>query len=188
MKFHAVVFMSLVTLSAVFSSCFAHQDPDAPKEAASDHPAIQQPSEAEAATAIPETRKPSAPEATDDSPEVQKTSTPETTDDSEQVQKTSTSKSATASTAVQKPSEAEAIAAAIAYVNREGRMTIQKTEFLAWGTFSEKQVYWPVKLRITYKLQESDATRRNDYAVKVFKDANGKWQAAQYYAWRTDFK
>ena len=89
---------------------------------------------------------------------------------------------------MQKPSEAEAIKAAITYLNRDGKKIIQKSEFIAWGTYSEKLLYWPVKLRLTYKTKGSDSLRINDYAVKISKDINGKLQASTYYSWRTDFK
>jgi hypothetical protein len=87
-----------------------------------------------------------------------------------------------------KPSEAEAIEAAVAYLTRDGRLTVEETEFLAWGTYSEQYVYWPMKLRMRYKREGGEKLRTNDYALKVFKAANGDWQAAQYYAWRADFK
>ena len=88
---------------------------------------------------------------------------------------------------IPKPSESEAIEAAVAYLNREGQLTIQETEFIAWGTYSEHLAYWPVKFRMVYKSKDSDNLRQNDYALKISKDLEGKWKAAQYYAWRTDF-
>jgi hypothetical protein len=39
-----------------------------------------------------------------------------------------------------------------------------------------------------YKLEGSDKARKNEYAVKLSKDTDGKWNAETYYAWRTDFK
>jgi len=112
----------------------------------------------------------SASEATNDIQEVQKPSEPE------------------AINAIQKPSESEAIEAAVMYLNRDGELTIQETEFIAWGTFSEQRVYWPMKFRMAYKPKGSDTLRHNEYAVKISKDPNGKWKAEKYYAWRTDFK
>lgn len=90
--------------------------------------------------------------------------------------------------AIQKPSEAEAIEAAVMYLNRDGKLSIKETEFIAWGTYSEQRAYWPIKLRMAYKTEGSNGLRHNEYAVKISKDPNGKWIAAQYYAWRTDFK
>ena len=86
-----------------------------------------------------------------------------------------------------KPSEAEAMAAAVAYLNRGGELKVEKTEFITWGTYSEQYTYWPMKFRMTYKRADSDKSRKNDYAVKVFQNPKGEWQASQYYAWRTDF-
>ena len=157
MKYHAVLFASLIALPSVFSSCFGHEDPGA----------------SGAATAAPETQKPGDAAATNTSPEMQKPAT---------------AGSASKLPALQKPDEAEAIAAAIAFLNPDGEMTIQKSEFLAWGTYSEQLRYWPMKLRLTYKKKGSDKPRRNDYAVKISEDSNGKLIAATYYAWRTDFK
>ena len=142
MKYHAVLFVSLIALLPVPS---AFSDPQSS----------------------------SASEANDDTPEIHKSS-----------------ESGTINTisAIQKPSESEAIEAAIAYLNRDGRLTIQESEFLAWGIFSEEYVYWPMKFRMSYKRKGSDVLRQNQYAVKMSKDINGKWKAEQYYAWRTDFK
>lgn len=89
---------------------------------------------------------------------------------------------------IQKPSESEAIEAAVRYLNRDGQLTIEETEFIAWGTFSEQQAYWPMKFRMAYKSKGSDTLRHNEYAVKISTDINGKLKAEQYYAWRTDFK
>jgi hypothetical protein len=89
---------------------------------------------------------------------------------------------------VAKPSEAEAIAAAVAYLTRDGKLTVEETEFLTWGTYSEQYVYWPIKFRMSYKRKDSDKPRTNDYALKISKGPDGQWQAAQYYSWRTDFK
>jgi hypothetical protein len=89
---------------------------------------------------------------------------------------------------LQRPSESEAIEAAVAYLNPEGALTIQESQFLAWGTFNEQRTYWPIKFRMTYKSQGSDAQRHNEYAMKISKDLDGKWKAETYYAWRTDFK
>ena len=139
MKYHTVLFFSLIVLLPVFSGCSDQQNPGA-SEATNDRQEIQKPSESEAINAI------------------------------------------------QKPSESEAIEAAVRYLNRDGQLTIQETEFIAWGTFSEQQVYWPMKFRMTYKSKGSDTLRHNEYAVKISKDLNGKWKAEQYYAWRTDFK
>jgi len=109
----------------------------------------------------------------------------EATNDRQEIQKPSESE---AINAIQKPGESEAIEAAVRYLNRDGQLTIEETEFIAWGTFSEQQVYWPMKFRMTYKSKGSDTLRHNEYAVKISKDLNGKWKADQYYAWRTDFK
>lgn len=157
MKFHAVLFASLIALLSVFSACFAHQNPGA-SEAAIKSAEIQKPADSAATSNSSDIPKPSEPEAASDSPEIQK------------------------------PSEAEALEAAIRYVNREGRLTIKESKFIAWGTFSEEQVYWPMKFRLAYTSAGSDTLRQNEYAVKISKDINGKWIAAQYYAWRTDFK
>ncbi len=91
-------------------------------------------------------------------------------------------------TQIQKPTESEAIQAAIQYLNRDGRLTVQKSEFLAWGTYSEEHLYWPVKFRLSYKSKGSESIRQNEYAMKISKDSNGKWKAEKYWAWRTDFK
>ena len=158
MNYHAVLLASLITLLSIFSSCYGQQNPGGAPEAA---------------TGLPEIQKPSKVETVNDSPEVQKPSASVSTNDGAKVQK---------------PSEAEAIEAAVMYLNRDGQLTIEETEFIAWGTFSEQQVYWPMKLRLTYKKKGSDTPRQNDYAVKISSDNNGKLIAAQYYAWRTDFK
>ena len=84
--------------------------------------------------------------------------------------------------------ESEAIEAAVMYLNRDGQLTIQETEFIAWGTFSEELVYWPMKFRMAYQSSGSDTLRHNEYAVKISKDHKGKLKAEKYYAWRTDFK
>ena len=157
MKYHAVLFASLIALPSVFSSCYGHEDPGA----------------SGTATAAPEMQQPGAAAATNTSPEMQKPAT---------------AGSASKLPAMLKPGEAEAIAAAIAFLNPDGEMTIQKSEFLAWGTYSEQRRYWPMKLRLTYKKKGSDKPRQNDYAVKISEDSNGKLIAATYYAWRTDFK
>jgi hypothetical protein len=109
----------------------------------------------------------------------------EATNDKQEVQQPSKTD---AINAIQKPSEAEAILAAVIYLNRDGKLSIKDTEFIAWGTYSEQQAYWPMKLRMAYKTEGYDDLRHNEYAVKISKDANGKWKAGQYYAWRTDFK
>ncbi len=90
--------------------------------------------------------------------------------------------------AMQKPGESEAIKAAVKYLNPEGQLTIQETEFIAWGTFSKQRAYWPMKFRMAYKSRGSDTLRHNEYAVKISKDHSGKLKAEKYYAWRTDFK
>ena len=99
-----------------------------------------------------------ASEATNGLQEVQQPSASEATNDS------------------QKPSEAEAIEAAMMYLNRDGKLSIKETEFIAWGTFSEQHAYWPMKFRMAYKTKGSDNLRHNEYAVKISKDitANGK--------------
>ena len=102
-----------------------------------------------------------------------------------EIQKQSESEAISAS---QKPSESEAIKAAITFLNRDGQMTIQKSEFITWGTYSEQHAYWPMKFRLAYKSKGSDILRQNEYAVKISKDNNGKLQARTYYSWRTDFK
>ena len=127
MKYHTVLFVSLIALLSIFSGCSDQQTP-------------------------------SASEATNDV------------------------------SAIQKPGESEAIEAAVMYLNGDGRLTIQESEFIAWGTFNDKKVYWPMKFRMTYKSEGSDTLRHNEYAVKISKDTNGKWKAETYYAWRTDFK
>ena len=157
MKYHNVLFFSLIILLSISSSGFGDENPGAPG-AATAVPGMQQPSEAELINAVPEAQQTSAADATTDKPKFKK------------------------------PSEAEAIDAAITYLNRDGRMIIQKSEFMAWGTYSEKLLYWPVKLRLTYKTTGSDSLRQNEYAVKISKDINGKLTAGTYYAWRTDFK
>ena len=139
MKYHTVLFFSLIVLLPVFSGCSDQQNPGA-SEATNDRQEIQKPSESKAINAI------------------------------------------------QKPGESEAIEAAVRYLNRDGQLTIEETEFIAWGTFSEQQVYWPMKFRMTYKSKGSDTLRHNEYAVKISTDINGKLKAEQYYAWRTDFK
>ena len=121
-------------------------------------------------SACADQQNPVASEAIIDKPEIQKLSETE------------------AINANQKPSESEAIEAAVMYLNRDGELTIQETEFIAWGTFSEQRVYWPMKFRMAYKPKGSDTLRHNEYAVKISKDPNGKWKAEKYYAWRTDFK
>jgi hypothetical protein len=108
--------------------------------------------------------------------------------DIQETQKSSDSEAINAIPEIQKPSEPEAIEAAVRYLNRDGQLTIEETEFIAWGTFSEQQAYWPMKFRMAYKSRGSDTLRHNEYAVKISKDLNGKWKAGQYYAWRTDFK
>jgi len=115
----------------------------------------------------------------------QKTVASEATNDLQEIQKPSESE---AINAIQKPSESEAIEAAVKYLNRDGQMSIKETEFIAWGTYNKQQAYWPMKLRMTYKSKGFDDLRHNEYAVKISKDATGKWKAGQYYAWRTDFK
>jgi hypothetical protein len=172
MKYHAVLLASLIALPSVFSSCYANEAPAQP----------------EAANAVPEIQMPSAAETTNASPESQKPGASATVNDNTGVQKPSAAETAKDSPEFQKPSEAEAIEAAIKFLNQDGKKTIQKSEFLAWGTYSEKQVYWPMKLRLTYKIKGSDAIRQSDYAVKISRDSDGKLKAAQYYAWRTDFK
>ena len=172
MKYHAILFASLIALPSVFTSCYGHENPGDP-EAASAVPEVQKPSAVETITASPEIQNPGATEAAKNNPEVQKLNATGTAKDSPEFQK---------------PSEAEAIEAAITFLNQDGKKTIQKSEFLAWGTYSEKQVYWPMKLRLTYKIKGSDAIRQSDYAVKISRDINDKLKAAQYYAWRTDFK
>ena len=121
-------------------------------------------------SAYADQQNPGASKSTNDIPEIQKQSESE------------------AISATQKPSESEAIKAAITYLNRDGRLTIQETEFIAWGTFSEQRAYWPMKFRMAYKTTGSDSLRQNEYAVKISKDNNGKLKAEKYYAWRTDFK
>jgi len=142
MKYHTVLFVSLIALLSIFSGCSDQQTPSE-SEATNDTPEIQKSRESEAINAIPE---------------------------------------------IQKPGESEAIEAAVMYLNGDGRLTIQESEFIAWGTFNDKKVYWPMKFRMTYKSEGSDTLRHNEYAVKISKDINGKWKAETYYAWRTDFK
>ncbi len=103
-------------------------------------------------------------------------------------QQASASEAQKAVAKMSKPSEAEAIEAAVAYLTRDGKLTVEETEFLTWGIYSEQYVYWPMKFRMRYKRKDSDKPRTNDYALKIFKGPDGNWQAAQYYAWRTDFK
>ena len=109
----------------------------------------------------------------------------ESTNDIPAIQKPSEFQAISAS---QKPGEAEAIEAAVKYLNRDGQLTIQETEFIAWGTFSKLHAYWPMKFRMAYKFRDSDTLRHNEYAVKISKDHKGKLKAEKYYAWRTDFK
>ena len=163
--------VSLIASLTVFSSCYGHQDPSEP-EAAIDAPQMQMPNEVAAINVSPEIQTPGAAEAANDDRGVQKPGVETATDSPE----------------VRKPDEAEAIEAAIAYLTRDRRLTIQKSELIAWGTFNEKQVYWPMKLRLAYKTGGSDTLRHNEYAVKIFRDSDGKLKASQYYAWRTDFK
>ncbi len=171
MKNHTMLSVSLIASLSVFSSCYGHQNPSEP-EAAKDVPEMQKPNETAAINVSAEIQTPGAAETANVNPGVQKPG----------------AETARESPEIQKPGEAESIEAAIAYVNRDGRLTIQKSEFIAWGTFNEKQVYWPMKLRLAYKTGGSDTLRHNEYAVKIFRDSDGKLKAAQYYAWRTDFK
>ena len=133
-------------------------------------------------------QNPGGAKAANEGKKIQEPSESEATSVSSKQQKSDEVVTANVSPKLQKPSEAEAIKAAIAYLNRGGQMTIQKSEFIAWGTHSEKLLYWPMKLRLTYKTTGSDSLRKNEYAVKISKDINGKLQASTYYAWRTDFK
>lgn len=118
----------------------------------------------------------------------QNTAVSEVENDGQAIQKSSGSDAINAAQKNTKPSESEAIEAAVAYLNREGQLTVEETEFIAWGTYSEQLAYWPIKFRMAYKPKGSDSLRHNDYALKISKDPNGQWKAAQYYAWRTDFK
>jgi len=131
---------------------------------------------------------PGTPEAANDTRELQKPAETAAATDGPKTQQPTEAKTAGDKPAIQKPSEAEAMEAAIRYVNREGQMTIVKSEFIAWGTFNEKQVYWPIKVRLNYKTADSGPLRQNDYAVKISKNTSGKWIAAPYWAWRTDFQ
>ena len=89
---------------------------------------------------------------------------------------------------IQKPTESEALDAAATYLkNKDGR-TVEKTEFIAWGKFSENDTYWPIKFRMAFKRLGSDKLSQNEYALKISRDSDGNWQAAPYWAWRTDFK
>ena len=133
-------------------------------------------------------QNPSGVEAANDGKEIAKPGASEATSVSSKQQKPGEAVTATISTKLERPSEDETIKAAITYLNRDGKMTIKKSEFIAWGTYSEKRLYWPMKLRLTYKITGSDSPRKNEYAVKISKDINGKLQASTYYAWRTDFK
>ena len=133
-------------------------------------------------------QNPGGAEAANEGKEVQKPAVSEATGVSSEQQKPGDAVTANVSPKMQKPSEAEAIKAAITYLNRDGKKTIQKSEFITWGTYSEKLLYWPMKFRLTYKTKEYDSLRQNEYAVKISKDINGKLQASTYYAWRTDFK
>ncbi len=170
MKFHAGLFISTIVFLSVFSACFAHENPGA-TEAAIDSPEIQKPADAPATGNSPEIQKPAEAESANDNPEIEKPAEATTAGDSPRIQK---------------PSEAEAMEAALRYVNPDGKLTIKKSELLGWGTFSEKQVYWPMKFRVTYIAEGADKPRQNEYAVKVSKDSNGKWVATQYWAWRTE--
>ena len=118
----------------------------------------------------------------------QSVSASEAAHNTQAAQAPSESKAIKAVSEVAKPSESEAIAAAVAYLTRDGELTVEETEFLTWGTYSEQYVYWPIKFRMSYKRKDSDKPRTNDYALKISKGPDGQWQAAQYYAWRTDFK
>lgn len=133
-------------------------------------------------------QNPDGAEAANEGKQIQKPGISEATSVSSPQHKPDEVVTANASQKLQKPSEAEAVKAAITYLNRDGQMTIQKSEFITWGTYSEKLLYWPMKLRLTYKITGSDSLRTSEYAVKISKDNNGKLQASTYYAWRTDFK
>ncbi len=172
MKFHAGLFISTIVLLSAFPVCFAHDNPGA-TEAAIDSPEIQKPADSPATGNSPEIQKPAEAEAATDNPMTQKPAEATTAGDSPEIQK---------------PGEAEAMEAAMRYVNPDGQLTIKNSELLAWGTFNEKQVYWPIKFRVTYISKGSDKPRQNEYAVKIAKDSNGQWVATQYWAWRTDFK
>jgi len=106
--------------------------------------------------------------------------------DSPGIQKPAEAEAVIDNPTTQKPSDAEAMQAAIRYVNPDGQLTIKKSELLAWGLFNEKQVYWPMKFRMTYIPEGSHKPRQNEYAVKLSKDGNGKWVATQHWAWRTE--
>lgn len=131
---------------------------------------------------------PGTPEVVNDTREMPMPAEAATANDGPKTQKPTEAKAAGDKPEVQKPSEAEAMEAATRYVNREGQMTIVKSEFIAWGTFNEKQVYWPIKIRLAYKTAESGTLRQHEYAVKISKNSNGKWIGSPYWAWRTDFK
>ena len=169
MKYHALLMASVIASLTVFSTCYGHEE----TEGSASAPIGAETQKPDGSATIPADtgdQKPVASETGDDKPDVQKQG----------------SSTATAGAEPQKPGEDESLKAAVAYVNRDGGMIVIKSEFIAWGTYNEKLVYWPMKLRITYKNKGSDAQRQNYYAVKISRD-EGKLQAGPYYAWRTDF-
>jgi hypothetical protein len=119
--------------------------------------------------------------------EIQKPGESEASNNTQEIPKSGESGASLDAKEIQKPTESEALEAAVRQLEKDGR-TVQKTEFIAWGTFSDKNIYWPIKFRMAYKSQGSDKLRQNEYAMKISRDGDGKWQAAPYWAWRTDFK
>lgn len=130
---------------------------------------------------------PGTPEAVNDAGEIQKPAESEASNDTQEIQEPGESGASIDIKEIQKPTESKALEAAVRHLEKDGR-TVQKTEFIAWGTYSENSSYWPIKFRMAYKSQGSDKLRQNDYAMKITRDSEGKWQAAPYWAWRTDFK
>jgi len=126
----------------------------------------------EAVNAVGEIQKPGESEASNDTREIQEPGEPGASIDIKENQK---------------PTESEALEAAVRDLEKDGR-TVEKTEFIAWGRYSENSSYWPIKFRMAYKPRGSDKLRQSKYAMKITRDSEGKWQAATYWAWRTDFK
>jgi hypothetical protein len=131
---------------------------------------------------------PGTPAAVNAAGEIQKAGESEASDDTREIQDPGESGASIDEKEIQKPTESEALDAAATYLkNKDGR-TVEKTEFIAWGTFSENDTYWPIKFRMAFKRQGSDKLSQKEYALKISTDRDGNWQAAPYWAWRTDFK
>lgn len=137
--------------------------------------------------AVSDQPDPGTPAAVNAAGEIQKAGESEASDDTREIQEPGESGASIDIKENQKPTESEALEAAARDLERDGR-TVQKTEFIAWGTYSEKSNYWPIKFRMAYKPRGSDKLKQSEYAMKITRDSEGKWQAATYWAWRTDFK